>query len=85
MKKWELVAVSGILELALGVTVVLWGFQAMEPIHIEHAATHIAASLDTTFILLLIAGFSLCGMAIADLAIAPIIYNLEKQLLPLSK
>jgi cell division protein FtsX len=82
MKQWEQIAVVGVFFLAIGIVLMMWGFQAVEPIDIQQTPEEIIASLDPTFILLLMVGMLLIGGGTGFLACTFPIYKLEKQLPP---
>ena len=82
MKQWEKIGVSGLFSLAIGIVVMMWGFQALERIDIQQTAGKIVASLDVTFIVLFMVGMLLIGCGIGFLACTFPIYKMEKQLPP---
>ena len=80
MKKSEQIAVTGVFSLAIGIVIVMWGFQVVGPIDIQQTSEEIMASLDTTFVILFIVGTLLIGCGIGFLACTSPIDKLEKQL-----
>ena len=78
MKHWKLTVVEGVFSLVVGVVLMMWGFQAVEPIDLEFTLPTVTASLDPTFILLFIVGMGLIGNGVGILACARRIYKLEK-------
>jgi len=86
LKKWEANGVEGFFLLVIGIIVIIWGFQAVEPIQIEHtwglSGCYIKASLDPTFVVLFMVGCLLLGFGLGVLGCVGTIYKLEKKLSP---
>ena len=80
MKNWEANLIEGVSFLFIGVIVIIFTFQIIEPIDFLESGNLISASLNSTFILLFMAGFFFVGAGIAQAAISSTIYKLEKKL-----
>lgn len=81
MKKWEQKLVFGIFAIVIGTILSAWDCQAINPIEIKQIGGQFArATLNTTFIGLLLTGFFLIGGGIGAANCSYAIYKLEKQL-----
>ena len=80
MKNWEANLIEGVSFLLIGVIIIIFTFQIIEPIDFLESGNLISASLNSTFILLFMAGFFFVGAGIAQAAISSTIYKLEKKL-----
>lgn len=81
MKKWEMALVVGMFEVVIGIVLLLWAFQAVEPINISFPTpSTVKAELETFFLGPLLFGLLLLGMGIGYLAITYTIYRLEKNI-----
>lgn len=83
MKKWEALAISAMWTVILGIVFTAWAIQAVEPINLEMwqegDQVMAEATLDTTFIGILMAGEFLFGMGIGEFFGAYVSYKLEKR------
>ena len=79
MKNWEANLIEGVSFLLIGVIIIIFTFQIIEPIDFLESGNLISASLNPTFILLFMAGFFFVGAGIAQAAISSTIYKLEKK------
>lgn len=81
LKKWEQRLVFGIFAIAIGIIVIAWDCQAINPIEIKQIGDQFSrATLNTTFIGLLLTGFFLIGGGIGEASCSYAIYKLEKQI-----
>lgn len=90
MKKWETALVAGVFLLIIGVILMGWAFQALEPIRVE-VHTHrnilgetiyddVETSLDTFFIFPLLIGTGFIGVGLGLTGVVYDLYKLEKQI-----
>ena len=81
MKKWEVHLIIGIFALVLGIVFVAWSFESFEPIRITTNPTEggieIEATLETTFIGILVIGVFCIGVAMPNLVNAYEFYKSE--------
>ena len=90
MKKWEIHLVVGIFGVIIGAILIVWAFQAVEPI-IVNVYTHenifgdeifdnVEVSLDEFFLYPLIFGLVVVGMGLTEMGVVYEFYKLEKQI-----
>ena len=90
MKKWEAHLVMGVFSLIIGVILMVWAFQAVEPIIVkvyvhtnilgETIYDNVEVSLDNFFLIPLLIGMILVGVGLGDTAVVYELYKLEKQI-----
>jgi len=90
MKKWEQSLVSGAFGLVIGVVLLAWAFQAVEPIELnvythkniigEEILDRVETGFGVFFILPLVGGILLIGVGIAEMGATWDIRKLEKQI-----
>jgi hypothetical protein len=76
--KWNLI--EGTSFLILGILLLVYNYWNIEAIYFENIDGQIIASLNSTFIVLLIIGFFFVGVGTAQAAITITIHKLEKKL-----
>ena len=84
MKNWEANLIEGVSFLFIGVIIIIFTFQIIEPIDFLESGNLISASLNSTFVFLFMAGFFFVGAGIAQAAISSTIHKLEKKLSSIS-
>jgi hypothetical protein len=80
LHSWQANLIEGASFLAIGLIIIMYDFQIVNPIDFTHNGQGFSASLNPLFVLLFIIGFLFTGAGIAQAAVTYTIYKLEKRL-----
>ena len=72
--------IEGIVFLFIGISVIVFTFFVSEPVEILQNGNQISASLNATFVVLIMAGSFFIGAGVAQSAITSTIYKVEKEM-----